>query len=144
MSSLPIITEPNPILRQKSGKIKEITPEIKQLIKDMAESMKTAQGVGVAAPQIGKNIQLILVSTGNGPLALINPQITWKSLRKTIEDEGCLSCPNAFIKVKRAKIIYVKCLNEQGKTVSFRAQDFFARVLQHEIDHLKGILIVDK
>lgn len=144
MSRLPIIKEPDPRLRQKCSKITEITPEIKQLIKDMAESMKSAEGVGLAAPQVAKNIQLILVSTENGPLALINPQITWKSLRKTIEEEGCLSCPNAYIKVKRAKIIYVKCLNEQGRAVSFRAQDFFARVLQHEIDHLNGILIIDK
>ena len=144
MSSLPIIKEPAPALRQKSLKIKEITPDIKRFILNMAETMKTAKGVGLAAPQVGQNIRLCLISTTKGPLAMINPKITWKSLRKAVEEEGCLSCPNAFINVKRAKIIYVKCLDQNGKEVSFRAEGFFSRVIQHEIDHLDGILIIDK
>jgi peptide deformylase len=144
MSSLAIIKEPTASLRQKSAVIKEITPEIKQLILDMADTMKTAKGVGLAAPQVNKNIRLCLISTEKGPLALINPKIIWKSLRKASEEEGCLSCPNASVNVKRSKIIYIKCLNEAGKEISFKAKDFFARVIQHEIDHLDGILIIDK
>src|SRR4030042_4518910 len=105
MSRPQIITEPNPILRNKSQEIKQITPEIKQLILDMAKIMKESKGVGLAAPQVGYNIRLCLIETENGPLALINPKITWKSLRQEIEEEGCLSCPGIWGLVKRSKII---------------------------------------
>ncbi len=144
MSRPQIITEPNPILRNKSQEIKQITPEIKQLILDMAKIMKESKGVGLAAPQVGYNIRLCLIETENGPLALINPKITWKSLRQEIEEEGCLSCPGIWGLVKRSKIIYLKALNQEGNPISFRAKGFFARVIQHEIDHLDGILIIDK
>lgn len=144
MSILSLVTEPNAILRQENSSIKEITAEIKQLILDMAETMKNANGVGLAAPQIGKNLRLCIISTEKGILTLINPKIIWKSLRKITEEEGCLSCPNVSIKVKRSKIIYIKALNEKGQPISFRAEGFFARVIQHEVDHLDGILIIDK
>ncbi|OGY42429.1 MAG: peptide deformylase [Candidatus Buchananbacteria bacterium RBG_13_36_9] len=144
MSSLPIIKDPNPLLRQKAAKIKEITPEIKQLILDMEKTMNEHKGIGLAAPQIGKSIQLCLISTDKGTLALINPLILWKSIRKDTEEEGCLSCPGATIDVKRSKIIYVRALNQNGKFIIFRAKGLFARVIQHEVDHLKGILIIDK
>lgn len=144
MSSLKIIKEPNPILRQKTKEIKEITEKILRLILDMAPTMKEHKGVGLAANQVGQNISLCLISTEKGPLALINPKITWKSLRKEIEEEGCLSCPGVYGLVKRSKIIYVKALDKEGKLISFRAEGFMARVIQHEIDHLNGILIIDK
>jgi len=141
---LTIIKEPNPILRTKSVKIAQITSEIKQLILDMVQALKANKGIGIAAPQVGFNIRLCLINTENGPLTLINPNITWKSLRKDIEEEGCLSCPGIYGLVKRSKIIYVKALNKEGKQISFRAEGLFARVIQHEIDHLNGILIIDK
>ena len=144
MPSLNIIKEPNPILRTKSQEIAQITPEIKQLILDMAQTMKENKGVGIAAPQVNHSIRLCLISTANGPLALINPKILWKSLRKEVEEEGCLSCPGIYGLVKRSKIIYVKALNQDNKIISFRAEGLFARVIQHEIDHLNGILIIDK
>jgi len=144
MSRLEIIKEGNPILRKKSKKVAEITSEIKQLIVDMAKTMKKAKGIGLAAPQVGQGIQLCLINTENGHLTLINPKISWKSLRKETEEEGCLSCPDAFGLVKRAKVIYVKALNQDGKSISFRASGLFARVIQHELDHLNGILIIDK
>jgi len=144
MSRLPIIKEPDPLLRQKASKIKEITPEIKELILDMEKAMKEYKGVGIAAPQIGESIQLCLISTDKGILALINPLILWKSLRNETEEEGCLSCPGASIAVNRSIIIYIKALNQNGKLIIFRAKDLFARVIQHEVDHLNGILIIDK
>jgi peptide deformylase len=144
MSRLKIIIKGNPILRKKSTEIAKITPEIKRLVLDMAKTMKKDNGIGLAAPQIGQNIRLCLISTAKGPLALINPKITWKSLRKEIEEEGCLSCPDDWGKVKRSKVIYVKALNDKGQPISFRAQGLFARVIQHEVDHLDGVLIVDK
>ncbi len=144
MSSLNIIIEGNPILRKKSEKIAGITPEIKQLALDMAETMVKSDGIGLAAPQIGQNIRLVSINTERGPLTLINPKIIWKSLRKEIEEEGCLSCPGKFCPVKRSKVIYVKALNEDNQQMKFRAQGLFARVIQHEVDHLDGILITDK
>jgi peptide deformylase len=144
MAILNIIKEPSPILRQKTAKIKDITPEIKRLILDMAQTMKSADGIGLAAPQVNLSVRLCLINTAKGPLAMINPLITWKSLRKDVEEEGCLSCPNFWTKVKRSKIIYVKCLDQDGKELSFRAEGLFARVIQHEVDHLDGILIIDK
>jgi peptide deformylase len=144
MSSLNLIKEPNPILRTKSQEIAQITPEIKQLILDLAQTMKENKGLGIAAPQVGQNIRLCLISTEKGPLALINPKILWKSLRKEVEEEGCLSCPGVYGFVKRSKIIYIKALNQENKIISFRAEGLFARVIQHEIDHLNGVLIIDK
>ncbi|MFA5188341.1 MAG: peptide deformylase [Patescibacteria group bacterium] len=144
MSSLKLIKVPNPILRQKAQEINKITPAIKQLILDMGQSMKENKGVGLAAPQIGQSIRLCVISTEQGPLALINPQITRKSLRKEAEEEGCLSCPGVWGLVKRSKVIYVKALNQDGKDIKFRAEGLFARVIQHEVDHLAGVLIIDK
>jgi len=144
MAKLKIIKEPDPILRNKSQVIKEVTPEIKRLILDMAKTMKKADGIGLAAPQIGQNIRLITINTENGPLALINPKITWKSIRKDMEEEGCLSCPDQFGLIKRHKSINVRAMNKDGKEIKFKAQGLFARVIQHEIDHLDGILIIDK
>lgn len=139
-----IIKEPNPILRKKSKKVAEITKEIKQLILDMEQTMIESKGIGLAAPQVGKNIRVIVVNTKDGAIALINPKITWKSLRKETDEEGCLSCPDVFIKIKRPKSIKVKAQNKDGKQTSFKAQGLLARVIQHEIDHLDGILILDK
>jgi len=144
MSRLEIKTNPDPILREKAKKISEITPEIKRLILDMAETMKKANGIGLAAPQIGQSIRLCVINTEKGHLALINPTITWKSLRKENEEEGCLSVPGIFKPVKRSKIIYVKALNQDNKEIKFRASGLFARVIQHEVDHLDGVLITDK
>ncbi|MBN1325925.1 peptide deformylase [Candidatus Falkowbacteria bacterium] len=144
MSRLQIITEPNPILRAKNAKIKAITPEVKQLILDMVETMKASDGIGLAAPQIGLNVRLVTINTGEGALALINPIILWRSFRKEVEEEGCLSCPGIFKKVKRAKSIWVLTKNENGKYLFFRARGLFARVIQHELDHLNGKLITDK
>lgn len=144
MSRLEIIKEPNPILRAKNAKIRAITPEVKGLIFDMVETMKSNDGIGLASPQIGINLKLVTINTGEGALALINPKIIWKSFRKEIEEEGCLSCPGVWGDIKRAKSIWVLTKNENGKYLFFRAHGLFARVIQHELDHLKGKLIIDK
>ncbi len=144
MPRLKIIQQGNEILRKRSQEVAQITAEIKQLIFDMAKTMKKARGIGLAAPQVSKNLRLCLVSTEKGVKTLINPKIIWKSLRKEIEEEGCLSCEGAYGLVKRNKVIYVKAMNEHGKGIRFRAQGLFARVIQHEVDHLDGVLIIDK
>ena len=144
MSRLEIIKEPNPILRAKNAKIKVLSDEVKGLIIDMVETMKVNDGIGLAAPQIGQNLRICVINTGEGALALINPKILWKSFRNETEEEGCLSCPCVWGDIKRAKSIWVLTKNENGKYLFFRAHGLFARVIQHEVDHLKGILIIDK
>jgi peptide deformylase len=144
---LSIITRENPILRQKAREIeeKEIkSSEIKELICDMKETVEKASGIGLAAPQIGKPLRIVIIFLGGKKIALINPKITKYSWRKECAEEGCLSVPGFFGKVKRAKKITVTALNEDGQNINFIAEDLFARVIQHEIDHLDGILFIDK
>lgn len=142
-----IITNPNPILRKKS---EEIKPEkisnknFQDLCDDMILTMKKKDGVGLAAPQIGKNIRLVIVNTKDGPVCAINPKIIKKSLTKAWDDEGCLSVPNTYGKVKRFKKIKCTYLDKTGKKIMIKAEGMMARVFQHEIDHLDGILFIDK
>jgi peptide deformylase len=142
---LEIIIEPNPILRKKSAEIKNINDkQFQQLCLDMAETMKKKDGVGLAAPQIGQNIRLIIINTKEGAVCMINPKIIKKSLTKEWGEEGCISVPNVFGQVKRCKKIICKYLNKDGKEVKINAKGLMARVIQHEIDHLDGILFIDK
>lgn len=141
---LDLVTEPNDILRRKSQEVAKITPEISQLIFDMKETMKVNEGVGLAAPQVGKNLRIFVMETQDGTVALINPEIIKKSFFKEFDEEGCLSIPGVFIKVKRSKAITVKAVNEQGRELTIDAKGFMARVIQHEIDHLDGILMLDR
>ncbi len=142
MSLLSILTVPDPPLRQKS---KEIKPDeiknLRPLILDMFETMKEAEGIGLAAPQVGQNIRLIVISPD---LVFLNPKITKRSWRKVKAEEGCLSVPNTTVMVSRYKKITVKALSQEGKPLNFTAADLLARVIQHEIDHLDGVLIIDK
>lgn len=149
MSLLKIVTIPSKNLREPSQEIKPADiSQLSVLIENMIDTMYAGDGIGLAAPQIGKNIQLIVIgkdaTTNNRDWALINPQIIKHSWRKQTAEEGCLSVPGINVKVTRSKKIIVKALNQEGKEFTFTAEDYFARVLQHEIDHLNGILIVDK
>ncbi len=145
LKTLPIITNPNPILRKKSVEIKQIqAKQFQQLCLDMAKTMREKDGVGLAAPQIGQNIRLIVVNTKGGAVCMINPKITKKSLTKEWGEEGCLSIPDVFGKVKRHKKINCKYLDKNNKEKKIQAQGLMARVIQHEIDHLDGVLFIDK
>jgi len=130
------------ILRKRSLPVKKIDDSIIELRKRMAEIMYSKQGIGLAAPQVGINKQLIIIDIGNGLVTLINPIIRKRQGRSTME-EGCLSFPGVSVKVTRPNKIFIKAVNEIGKEIEFWAEDLFARVIQHEIDHLKGRLIVD-
>lgn len=144
---LKIFTDPDPILRKKSTEIDSSdlrAEEFRLLCEDMKLTMQKKDGVGLAAPQIGKNIRMVVVNTKNGPICLINPKIIKKSWRKLWGEEGCLSLPNIFGQVKRHKNIICIYLNENGKEKIIHASGLMARVIQHEIDHLDGILFVDK
>ncbi len=142
-----ILTIPNPILRKKSRDLdaKEIsTNKIKSLCSAMVKTMKKIDGVGLSAPQIGKNIRLVVINTKAGPLCLINPKITKKSWARLWEQEGCLSVPGIYGKVLRHKKITCSYFNSKGKKIKLTAQGLLARVIQHETDHLNGILFIDK
>lgn len=144
---LKIITHPNPILRKKSKDIdlEEIKkPEFQKLCNDMVLTMKEKDGVGLAAPQIGKNIRIIIVNTKEGTICAINPKITKKSLIKEWDEEGCLSVPETFGKVRRHKNITCCFIDQSGNKTEIDAKGFMARIFQHEIDHLDGILFIDK
>lgn len=144
---LKIAKYPAENLRQKSVTVKKEEiglPEFKQLCFNMAETMLNKKGIGLAAPQIGENIRLIIVNVKDGSIIMINPKITNKSLAKEYGEEGCLSIPGVFGQVKRSKKITCKYLDMQGKTIKITALGFLARVIQHEIDHLDGILFIEK
>lgn len=140
---LKIIKFPNPILRKKAKPVKKVTPEIVKLIDDMIETMHTAPGVGLAAPQVNKSIQVIVVDPGAGPLALVNPKILEKSGCQVFT-EGCLCLPGVEAPVERASHVKVKALDRDGQAVTITTDGFLATILQHEIDHLAGIVFIDK
>jgi peptide deformylase len=141
---LPLVLHPDPRLRQPS---KPINPAeiaaLGALWRDMAETMIADQGIGLAAPQIGKNIRLIIVNTNDGPIAMFNPVLLKKSLLKEWGEEGCLSIPKVFGDVKRHKSVRCQFITPEGKERTIDASGLMARVIQHEIDHLDGILFID-
>jgi len=140
------IGKDNPILRKKTKEIEKITPQIEEVISDMSEILESDfNNVGLAAPQIGQSIQLILFKSflNSKPFALINPKLKKKSFGKESMKESCLSLPGFSISVKRYKKITVEGLNAGEELIRIEAKGFLARVIQHEMDHLNGILISD-
>ncbi|MBI4363578.1 MAG: peptide deformylase [Candidatus Doudnabacteria bacterium] len=145
--NLKIITVPDPILTQKTDAVKKIDRSIFKLADDMIETCRKANGIGLAAPQIGKSVRLCIINLehlGLAPFVLINPKIIKKSWKKIEMEEGCLSIPGIFGIVKRPEKITVKAINLTGEENSFDADGLVARVIQHEIDHLDGILFTSK
>jgi len=135
---------PDPILRKKCEEVKEVNEEIKKLVDDMIETMEKNDGVGLAAPQVGVSKRVIVVETEKGPEGFINPKILKKTKETEIDWEGCLSVPGIFLKIKRWKGIEVEALNQRGEKVRVKAVGLVARIFQDEIDHLNGILIINR
>lgn len=133
------------VLRKQSKKVDVIDDKIRQLVDDMLETLYQYNGVGLAAPQVGilKRIIVIDLYDGNGPIVLINPEIIKEKGTQEV-DEGCLSFPNQYAKIIRPKEVVVKALNLEGKEVEITGKELLAQALSHEIDHLNGILFVDK
>ncbi len=146
MSVLPIIKYPNKILEQKAKKVKDpLDPKITGLIEKMIETLKAeAEGIGLAAPQVGESLRLCVIRDGDDFKVLINPQITQISRKKILEQEGCLSFPGVFLPIKRAESIKIRFLDSLGKKGKMKEEGLMARLLQHEIDHLNGILIIER
>jgi peptide deformylase len=134
-------------LRQISRDIDplELTqPKFKALLVNMARTMVAKDGIGLAAPQIGETIRLVVINFKDKPIWMINPEIIKKSTTKFADQEGCLSIPGYYAKVKRHKSLTCKFLDHEGKTVLVEATGLLARAIQHEIDHLDGILFIDR
>ena len=132
-------------LRQKSVPVEEVNDEIRQLAEDMFETMISYEGVGLAAPQIGKNIRMfVLIADDDVRRVFINPQIIKTSSEVSDYDEGCLSIPQVYETITRPVAVTVQALNEKGRPFTLDADGFLARIIQHEYDHLDGILYIDR
>jgi peptide deformylase len=155
MTILQITTLPDPVLRRKAHKITEIDKDLQTLIDDMVETMREAPGVGLAAPQVGKSVRLCVIEYGvedeegdevedtKKLYAIINPEIVEASEEKVLGTEGCLSIPGLIGEVDRSEKIVVKGLNRFGRPVRIKAHGWLARIFQHEIDHLNGVVFTD-
>ncbi len=144
MAKLPIVTVGAPVLEQRAVEVPRITKKIAKLIDDMLETMYEANGIGLAAPQVGVGQRIIVLDPGEDPIVLVNPEIISASGEEEIDAEGCLSIPGRWVYVKRHASVEVAGLNEKGKAVRVEADGLLARAIQHEIDHLDGILMLQR
>ncbi len=157
MTTLEIVTLPAPILRQKTRPVTDFGTEFQELIENMIETMRSANGVGLAAPQIGRSLRMAVVEDlpkedeeGNeipdsrDLYVIVNPEIVWKSREVVDGIEGCLSIPGYLGEVERAEAIRVRGQDRHGKKIRLRLKGWTARIFQHEIDHLNGVLYIDK
>lgn len=139
-----IITTENPILRQKAKKIHRFDPSLQKLVDDMFETMHTAGGVGLAGPQIAQSIRVFVAEYEDHKIAVFNPEIV-KAEGEEIGPEGCLSIPGYVGEnIRRAAKVLVKGQDVRGKPIRVPAEGWFARIVQHEIDHLDGVLFIDR
>ena len=148
MAILPIITLPDPRLRQISKPVERVDAEILRLLDDMLETMYEAPGIGLAAIQVAVSKRIVVIDTAKkdekpSPLYLVNPEIIWASEELSIYEEGCLSVPEYFEEVQRPARVRVRHLDRAGAVIEFDADDLLATVVQHEIDHLEGGLFID-
>lgn len=143
MAVLEIRLKGDPVLRKKAKPVPKVTKRVAKLLQDMVETMYAADGVGLAAPQIGLSERLIVVDVGDGPIHLVNPELVTGE-GSVIDREGCLSIPGVYGYVERFERVVVTGLDAKGKPRRIDAEGWLARALQHEIDHLDGILFIDK
>ena len=148
MSVKKIVIEPDPILRKKSQPLEYVNKEIQNFLKDMLSTMYAAPGIGLAAVQVGVPKRLIVIDLSKdgekkNPLFLINPEITYKSNEKSIYEEGCLSLPGHFAEVERPAECHLNYIDYNGNKKNLKANGLLATCVQHEVDHLDGILFID-
>lgn len=150
MSQLPIIVVPHPILKEIAKPIETITDAIKQQAADMIETMYDAPGIGLAANQVGKLNRIFVMDTNyrkndesRDAKVLINPEIVWRSEEMSVMEEGCLSIPQQFAEVERPRTVRVKYIDLSGQVQEMEGSDLVSHCLQHELDHLNGVLFID-
>lgn len=143
MAKLNIVVAGNPVLRQKAEPVKKIDKKLQKLLKDMAETMYDANGVGLAAPQIGVSKRIVVIDVGEGLIELINPEIIKKE-GLVVGGEGCLSVPDYEGEVERAEYVECEFTDRKGQRMLLSADGLLAIAVQHELDHLDGVLFIDK
>ena len=147
MALLKIVTHPNYFLRNACAAVRRKyikMGEFQKLIDDMIETMRQEKGIGLAAPQVGKSLRVIIATDGDKPLIFINPRIYRKSFKKIEVEEGCLSVPGVYGIVRRHAAVSICGLNRDGQRIRMRAKGMVAVIVQHEVDHLNGKLFIDK
>ena len=148
MSQKKILIEPDPILRKKSTLLEKVDDQTKKLMDDMLETMYAAPGIGLAAVQVGILKRLIVIDVSKDekerkPLFLINPEITFKSTNTSVYEEGCLSLPGHYAEIERPAKCQLRYLDYNGKEKNLVAEGLLSTCIQHEIDHLNGVLFID-
>ncbi len=143
MAVLPVYQFPHPVLKQKAKRVRTIDGSIHKLIGDMIETMHAVSGVGLAAPQVGISLRVIVIGMPEEEeIVLINPQLVRRTGERLVA-EGCLSVPGYIGQIKRATSVKVKGLDPKGKEIRIKADELLAQALEHEIDHLNGVLYID-
>jgi peptide deformylase len=147
MALLEILEAPHPVLKTRAAAVETIDEALRRLVADMFETMYVAPGIGLAAPQVGVLKRVVVIDVAEGeerrPMTLVNPEIVWRSEELVTAEEGCLSLPKQFADVTRPQAIQVRFLTEQGEPRELAADGLLARCVQHEVDHLDGILFTD-
>lgn len=149
MAIRPLVILPDAMLRQASAPVREITPDIRALADDMLETMYDAPGIGLAAIQIGEPLRLVTIDLSKkedeppAPMVFLNPEITWSSEELSVYEEGCLSIPEYYEEVERPAQVKVRYMDLDGQQKEIEADGLLATCLQHEIDHLNGVLFID-
>ncbi len=146
MTVLRIRRYPDPVLRARCAPVGTVDEEVRRLLDDMLETMYAAPGIGLAAPQVGVTRRLVVVDVSeekNAPLRLVDPEIVWRSEETEVAEEGCLSLPDIYGEVRRARAIRLRYRDETGTLRELAAEGLLARCLQHELDHLDGVLFID-
>lgn len=151
MAKLKVYEYPHPVLKQKAEKVAKVDDKIRSFLDDMLETMYDAVGVGLAAPQVGVSKRIVVIDVAHpdegeerNPIYLVNPEIIWHSDEESCQYEGCLSVPDQSAEVSRYKQVRVQYLDYNGKEAEIMAEGLLAIALQHEIDHLDGILYIDR
>lgn len=145
---MPIVKYGDKVLVTPAEPLREITPDLGKLIADMFETMYAEPGIGLAANQVGVGLRLVVIDVGTGeksqPMVLINPKIDFASRKKVKEEEGCLSFPQIFLEIERPEKVKVSAVNEKGLPVLVEGEGLLGRCLQHEIDHINGVVFLDR
>jgi peptide deformylase len=149
MALLTVLTAPDPRLKAKAKPVDKVDDQVRKLMDDMLETMYAAPGIGLAAPQVGVSKQIIVLDIAGkdekpAPLKMANPEVIWKSDETVVCEEGCLSVPEQYAEVKRPAKIRVRYLDHENEIREMDAEGLLATCIQHEIDHLNGVLFIDK
>lgn len=139
-----LVFYPHEVLRQRATPVESVTPEIRDALREMVPLMERSRGVGLAAPQVGLSQRFFVVKLQDDPLYFINPELVATSHETGVYEEGCLSLPGIWAEVVRPLAVTIQAINLKGRPFQLKADGFLARVIQHELDHLNGVLFTDR